>query len=183
MITIKLNDKEVQLKKSDTYVGVKSYEGFEEDFESHVTESDMEPSKVLGGFKVLSTPDAVDTAQRVDELREREDVFQATHVYEIEGYDQPVVPTGEIYIRFQAGAKHRECVALLHAQGLILKEVRGKRDIVVCTSQYSQNPLKCVAALQQNHELVEVCEPNLSFQNPNNWMGLPTDTFTSAFPS
>lgn len=157
-ITVRSGKGEIIVKKSAQLVGVKTKEKEEITDKSFVKE-EIIPS--LGGFNIVTLEQDGETVdQKLDEVRQRDDVKVGTHVYYAEGSNKPMVPTGEIYIVFEDGVGPNEQQVVLEEFSLALVERRDDTSIVVKVTPQSPNPLKVASALQKI-SLVKLAEPDL----------------------
>lgn len=178
MLKIKIGGQTVELQKSETFIGLKPHDHSGQQLDEEIEASDMQlAGRGLGGFEVVSTPDDVNAEERLDDFRARATVRQGTHVYQFAGSEAPLVPTGELYIVFRAGASHNACVALLNEFQLRLSQIRGPREIIAKTTPFSPNPLKVAAAMQAKEGLVEICEPNLAYNIQQCAVNIPNDEY------
>ncbi len=169
-LTIRSGKGEIRLLKSSRLVGLKSKE-------SKLIEKDYvqkEVFKNLGGFKVVHLEDkGKDVNERLDEVREYNEIELGTHVYFAEGSKRPIVATGEIYIIFQDKTSVEEQHLVLDEYNLKIVERRNSNTVVAKVTKNSPNPLK-VANYLQNISLVKLAEPDIDtfvdeylFQEPN----------------
>ena len=155
-LTIKSGKAELNLHKSSTLVGIKTTGEANE--QSFVEE---EVYKNLGGFSVvtLNTGD-LSVDDKLDEVRQLDEVETGAHVYYAEGSNRPLIATGEIFITFQSGVSEAEQAIVLEEYHLELTERRGPDRIAVRVTPQSPNPLKVAAALQ-HISMVKMAEPDL----------------------
>lgn len=145
-----------QSSQSLTLVGIKTTGEANE--QSFVEE---EVYKNLGGFSVvtLNTGD-LSVDDKLDEVRQLDEVETGAHVYYAEGSNRPLIATGEIFITFQSGVSEAEQAIVLEEYHLELTERRGPDRIAVRVTPQSPNPLKVAAALQ-HISMVKMAEPDL----------------------
>ncbi|MEL6924109.1 MAG: S8 family serine peptidase [Bacteroidota bacterium] len=151
------------LKKSKALVGLKAKNL------AKAQAVDREIFPHLGGFTVVTLDKqgkSVDT--RLDEVRQDEQVEVGTHVYYANGSQRPLVPTGEIYIIYEAGVSEEEQLLVLDEFNLKMVERRDPTMIIAAVTAHSPNPLKVAQAIQQT-SLVKIAEPDL-------------DTIVDAYP-
>lgn len=157
-LTIKSGQNELVLKKSKALVGLKT------DSRDNIEEKafvEKEVYKNLGGFNVVSlNQDGQSVDDKLDEVRNRDDVEVGTHVYFAEGSDKPLVATGEVFIYFEDGVSEEEQKIVLEEYHLKLNERRSPNQIVAEVTAQSPNPIK-VAALLQDISMVKLAEPDL----------------------
>lgn len=157
-ITVRSGKGEIVVKKSAQLVGVKTTENEEVRNKSFV-KREVIPS--LGGFNIVTLEQENKTVdEKLDEVRQRDDVAVGTHVYYAEGSDKPMVPTGEIFIIFEDGVGDEEQKVVLEEFSLDMVERRDDNTIVVKVTAQSPNPLKVASALQ-NISMVKMAEPDL----------------------
>ncbi len=160
MGTYKLKgDQGVQiLRKSRKLVGLRwQEEKPKPDQKEYISE---EIRDFLGGFRLVS----LDTAEKeldekLDEVRQRDDIALGTHVFFAEGSTKPLVPTGEINITFENGTSEEEQAIVLDEFALELVERRSPEFIIVHVTEHSPNPVKAAAAMQAS-SLVHLAEPD-----------------------
>lgn len=159
-MTIKSGKNKLTLRKSNKLVGVKTAPTIErsleepEFVEEHVLDN-------LGGFNIITLKDTDDSVDdKLDEVREREDVEVGTHVYYAEGSDRPLVPTGDIYIVFQDGVTEADQQAVLDEYHLEIVERRSPERLLTRVTPDSPNPIKVANAMDEL-SLVKFAEPDL----------------------
>lgn len=155
-LTIKSGKSELKLHKSATLVGLKTEgETADQDFVN------TEVYKNLGGFSVVTLNTEGETVDdKLDEVRQLDEVETGAHVYFAEGSNRPLVATGEIFITFHQGVSEAEQAVVLDEFHLELTERRGQDRIAAKVTPQSPNPLKVAAALQAI-SLVKFAEPDL----------------------
>ncbi|MEK7256809.1 MAG: peptidase S8 and S53 subtilisin kexin sedolisin, partial [Bacteroidota bacterium] len=162
------------LKKSATLVGLKTKE------DTNLANADYVKRQALpnlGGFQVVALNKGGATVdEKLDEVRQKNEVEVGTHVYVAEGGGKPMVPTGEIFITFEPDADAEEQKLVLDEFKLELVERRGNDQIVARVSKDSPNPIKVAAALQAT-SLVKIAEPDLDMLLDEYDISLPGDTY------
>lgn len=159
-IKIKYGDKEISLEKSKNLIGLKkaTTRGITKDPSKGMKQIE----KDLGGFEVLkSRSTGARLERKLDKLREEDSVEVGTHVYQTEGNDAPLIPTGEIYIMFQEGTNVEEHQIVFDEYHLEVIKERGEGKYVVTVTPNSPNPIKVAAALQESF-LIKLAEPDLA---------------------
>lgn len=155
-ITIKSGKNELTLRKSSNLVGLKS--------KSTAREADYvekEFRQNLGGFSVVQLAKGLqDIDTKLDEVRKFDEVKVGTHVYYAEGSNRPIVPTGDIYIQFEAGTGAEEQNIVLNEYALKLSERKDATTVIASVTANSPNPLK-VTNLLEGISLVKWAEPDL----------------------
>lgn len=173
-IKIKSGKGELVLKKSTSLVGLKAKE------DVNLSETDYVKKELLpnlGGFKVVTLDKkGITVDEKLDEVRQKEEVDIGTHVYYAEGSRKPMVPTGEIFIIFQAGTDLQEQQLVFDQYKLELVERRNPDQVIVKVSKDSPNPIKAAALLQQI-SLVKFAEPDLDMLLDEYDLQLPGDTY------
>jgi len=174
-ITIKSGKGHLTLKKSSRYVGLKT--------KTPVTEKSAVKKEVLpnlGGFNIVTlNKDGKSIDERLDEVRDQDDVNVGTHVYYVPGLSRrPMVPTGEIYVVFQEGVSDEEQNIILQEYNLEMVERRTALRIIVKVTPQSPNPLKVAAALQQI-SMIKLAEPDLDALVEEYEFSEPMDTLYS----
>ncbi|PHN07971.1 S8 family serine peptidase [Flavilitoribacter nigricans] len=158
-ITVRSGKGEIIVKKSAQLVGVKTTENETDVKDKSFVKEEVIPS--LGGFNIVTLEhENKSVDEKLDEVRQRNDVEVGTHVYYAEGSDKPMVPTGEIFIIFEDGVGAEEQQIVLEEFSLDLVERRDDTTIVVAVTAQSPNPLKVASALQKI-SLVKLAEPDL----------------------
>ncbi len=174
-LKIKSGKNELRLKKSKTLVGLRTREESAEG--KDYIQAEMHSN--LGGFRVVSLEKGdEDIDQKLDEIREREEVEVGTHVYYAEGSDKPLVATGEIYITFAELASESEQQIVLEEYKLELVERRSPNFIVARVTAGSPNPIK-VGHLLQQISMVKTAEPDLDTLLDEYEFREPTDDLVS----
>lgn len=150
---------EIKLRKSKALVGLKMIQtrGLLE--EPDYINKELHQS--LGGFKVVElAADDKDVNEKLDEVRERDEVEVGTHVYYPENSDRPLIATGEIFITYHEGVSDEEQMIALDEYHLDLVERRGVNTVVARVTPQSPNPIKTAAYLQKSC-LVKNAEPDI----------------------
>ncbi|TNE56460.1 MAG: hypothetical protein EP344_12555 [Bacteroidetes bacterium] len=136
-----------------------------------------EPPTTIENFEVVSSKRDID--KKLDTLREEPDVAVGTHVWHVEGEDDtPFIPTGSLYVEFEAGVSEQEQRALLEEYGLSIEEEAGPGAYRVRVTQLSPNPIKCAVALQA-HAHVAVAEPEFATTPAQRDFSTPSGRFTT----
>lgn len=157
-ITVRSGKGEIVVKKSAQLVGLKTKEKDQVKGKEFVKKEIM-PS--LGGFNIVTLEhENKSVDDKLDEVRQRDDVAVGTHVYYAEGSNRPMVPTGEIFLIFEDGVAAEEQEVVLEEFALKLVERRDDTTIVVEVTDRSPNPLKVASALQKI-SMIKLAEPDL----------------------
>ncbi|HFA51061.1 MAG TPA: peptidase S8 and S53 subtilisin kexin sedolisin [Bacteroidetes bacterium] len=173
---IKSGKGELILKKSKSLVGLKTKK-----------EKDLEKARFvkqqhlpyLGGFKVVSlNKKDVSLNDMLDEVRQKKEVELGTHVYYAEGSNQPMIPTGEIIITFQAEVDEEEQQMVLDEFNLEFLERRASDMLIARVTKKSKNPIKTASLLQQV-SMVKTAEPDLDMLLQEYDLTLPNDRYMS----
>jgi subtilisin family serine protease len=171
---IKSGKGELVLKKSASLVGLKTADDIDLG-EAEYVKKERLPN--LGGFRVVSLEkDGATVDDKLDEVRQKDEIALGTHVYYAEGSRKPLVPTGEIFIIFQPDADAEEQKMVLDEYKLELAERRAPDQIVARVTAQSPNPIKVAAFLQQI-SLVKMAEPDLDMLLDEYDLALPNDTY------
>lgn len=158
---VKSGKGELTLRKSRTLVGLRLYRQRSMEASEPVDYIDTEIHTNLGGFNVVSLKTGGEKVDdKLDEVREREEVEVGTHVYFAEGSNKPLVPTGELFIVFEDGVDEEEQQIALDEFKLELVERRSTDTIVARVTDRSPNPIKVAGALQAV-SLVNRAEPDI----------------------
>lgn len=170
-LTIKSGQGELTFKKSRNLVGLKTTTPEKDPTEKEFVETEV--FKNLGGFNVVTLKhEGRSLDEKLDEVRQLDDVEQGTHVYFAEGSQKPMVPTGELFISFHDGVTAPEQQIVLDEYRLQMVERRDPLTIVAKVTAQSPNPIKVAAALQKI-SLIKMAEPD---------MDSPLDAYFSAPP-
>lgn len=175
-LIIKSGKGDIALRKSKQWVGLKTTASRSLEQPDYV---ESELLNNLGGFQIVSlntTDSNVD--EKLDEVRELDEVEVGTHVYYPEGSNRPMVPTGDIYIVFQEGVSSNEQQMVLDEYHLQLVQERSPGAIIARVTPQSPNPLKVAQALQQI-SLVKMAEPDLDTPLDEYAFSLPSDDLLS----
>lgn len=158
-LTIRSGKNELTLRKSEQLVGLKQTETRSLDAPEFI---DTEVMKNLGGFHIvtLKEEEGKSIDEKLDEVRQTDEVEVGTHVYFAEGSNRPLVPNGFIYLTFQEGVSAAEQQAALDEYSLTLVERKAPDRLLVKVSANSPNPIK-VAMLLQAISLIKSAEPDL----------------------
>lgn len=127
----------------------------------------------LGGFDLHAVP-APEMDRCLDCLRQDAAVEKGTHVWYAGDDDSPLVPNGEIFVRWDEDATAQQRNAVVAEYQLVVIETRGPRDTIFEVSKRSPNPLKVVEALQLL-DIVEVAEPDLDAGSQPHAFAFPND--------
>lgn len=171
-LIVKSGKGELKLKKSRSLVGLKTKSEKPAPEEEFV---EKEVLRNLGGFSVVTLEtegESVD--EKLDKVRERQDVEVGSHVYYAEGSNRPVIATGEIFITFQEGVGEAEQSVVLEELHLELVERRGEDEIVVRVTPQSSNPFKVAVALEKI-SMVKYAEPDIDTVLDQYAVSLPKD--------
>jgi len=177
---LKLGDRNVKLKQSEKFVGIKPKPGMSNDMMAAVNAIQNGKAPVahgtLGGFEIVEMePEAQDTDETLDHLRNERTVAAGTHVFHTSNDDVPFVPTGELFVVFKKGTSESKKRALLDEANLELIEARDGEEFVLRTTQRSRNPVSVAQTLQES-DIVEVAEPELATVGKLASVAMPTDS-------
>lgn len=129
----------------------------------------------IENFEVVTSKRGID--QKLDALRAQPEVAVGTHVWNVEGEDDtPFIPTGNLYIEFNAGSDAQKQLELLEKMGLSIKEVVGPGAFRVSVTPNSPNPIKCAMDLQRN-KMVSVAEPEFATTPAPRDFSMPSGRF------
>jgi subtilisin family serine protease len=130
------------------------------------------------GFDMVRTSENV--GQVLDELRRQPDVAVGTHVWNVGAQqNNPLIPTGNLYIEFQPGVDDQRQLAILNELALNICEIVGPGAFRVHVTPASPNPIKCAVALQGLEEIA-VAEPEFAAP-PMTWnFAPPTGRFIAS---
>lgn len=130
------------------------------------------------GFDMVRTSENV--GQVLDELRRQPDVAVGTHVWNVgDQQNNPLIPTGNLYLEFQPGVDDQRQLAILNELALNIREIVGPGAFRVHVTPASPNPIKCAVALQSLEEIA-VAEPEFAAP-PMTWnFAPPTGRFIAS---
>lgn len=129
----------------------------------------------IGGFQVVSLQiDGASLDEKLDEVRQQEDVELGTHVYFADGSDRPLIPTGDIFFLFEAGVSEQEQLLVLDEFHLELLERRTPDQIIARVTPKSYNPIR-VAEIAQKSCLVRQAIPDFDTILDEYDLNLPAD--------
>ena len=156
---IKIGKGKFNIQKSKKLIGLKQFTS--RSAESTKKSNTTEKLKFLGGFKVLEVNDGKeDVNDRLDELRQDDDVEVGTHIYHLDGSDKALVPTGEIMIVFNIGVDKEEQSLVFDNFALEVVERRDKERVIAKVTANSPNPVKTANFLEAS-SLVLSAEPDM----------------------
>ena len=156
---IKIGKGKFNIQKSKTLIGLKQFAS--RSATPAKKANTIERMKYLGGFKVLEVDDKIeDINDKLDELRQEDDVEIGTHIYHLDGSDKALVPTGEIMIVFNIGVDEEEQNLVFDNFALELVERRGKERVIAMVTANSPNPVKTASFLESS-SLVLSAEPDM----------------------
>lgn len=156
---IKIGKGKFNIQKSKKLIGLKQFTS--RSAQSADKPNTTEKFKYLGGFKVLEVDDdKEDVNDRLDALREEDDVEVGTHIYHVDGSDKALVPTGEIMIVFNIGVDEEEQNLVFDNFALEVIERRGKERVIAKVTVNSPNPVKTANFLEAS-SLVLSAEPDM----------------------
>lgn len=173
-LVIQSGKKKLNLRKSDTLIGLKSNNP------TVLEERQVIEKKVfenMGGFQIVSLPND-DLDSKLDEMRKWDEVDVGTHVYLPEGSEKPLVPTGEILLVFAAETSPEEQAIVLEEFYLEEVERRDEYTIIARVTAKSPNPLK-VASFLEHISLVQYAEPDFDTELDEYEVQLPSDSLFS----
>lgn len=132
----------------------------------------------IEGFDMVRTSE--DVGQVLDQLRRQPDVAIGTHVWNVgDQPNNPLVPTGNLYIEFQPGVDDQRQLAILNELALNIREIVGPGAFRVNVTPASPNPIKCAAVLQSRKEIA-IAEPEFAAP-PMTWnFAPPTGRFITS---
>lgn len=152
---------QLEVEKHPKRVGLRAASTHQEANQEGLMGSELathfETNQPLGGFR-LFTFDGDDADAHLNTLRSRDSVQTGTHTYVIPGTNVPLVPTGELYIRFHFKTTGTRSAEILAAHGL---ERHGSKEYVVKVTPASHNPFETAFLLAALSE-VEKVEPDFA---------------------
>lgn len=176
---VKVGKGELTLRKSEDLVGLKSVKSEKRDAAPPPDFIKEEKMHSLGGFRVVTLENGDGPLdERLDEVRQKEEVEVGTHVYFAEGDKNPMVPTGEIFILFQPDVDVEEQALVLDEFRLELVERRGEDEVIARVTKESRNPVKTASLLMQV-SMVKMAEPDMDMLLQEYDLTIPNDTYMS----
>ncbi len=155
--TIKGENGEVRLRKSKRLAGLRISSSRSLAPPDYVRQ---EVYPQIGGFTLveLDTSD-MPLEDKLDAVRQLDEVELGTHVYYPEGSNRPLVPNGYIFLTFEEGVSEEEEQIVLDEFALELTERRQPGSILAKVTAQSPNPIK-TAELAQASCLVKTAQPD-----------------------
>jgi len=178
-VSIKYGNGVLNLRKSDTLIGVKPRPGTKTRSLVGLAPQLSEPEGLqttLGGFQLLQVEQTrgADVEETLDKLRSNNAIAVGTHVFETSNDKVPFVPTGQLYIESVANTSADEVQKLFDKYSLEIIEARDNHGFIVQVTPQSENPIKIAASLQQS-PVVAIAEPDLATPSVLKSFILPTD--------
>ena len=156
--TIKSEQGEIRLRKSKRLAGLRLTPSRSLEASPYIRQ---EVYPQIAGFTLVELDTSeVALEEKLDEVRELEEVELGTHVYFPEGSNRPLVPNGYIFITFEDGVSEEEQQIVLDEFALESVERRGPYLLLTRVTANSPNPIK-TASLAQASCLVKMAEPDL----------------------
>jgi hypothetical protein len=129
----------------------------------------------LGPFALVQLTGASQAAEvTLNAVRNDPAVEVGTHVFHTDGSDEPLMPTGDIFLVVGEAARRRDVNRLLKRHGLLVRQILGPREMVAQTTRASASPVKVAAALQRT-KTFSVAEPDFAVAVEYSQLVLPTD--------
>lgn len=162
-ITIDYGGQKLHLNKSQALVGIRPTRNRSRTINRLQRDiQDMDTGMNLARFNVLDVSNAVDdTEEMLNKLRTSNEVQVGTHIYHTSNDGVAFVPSGQIYLQFDAKATTSKCQKLIEKHHLQVVKSFGEKELVVRTSKASKNPIKVVVDLQTSKDVI-IAEPDLS---------------------
>ena len=157
IITIQSEQGEIRLRKSKRLAGLRLAASRSLAAPDYIRQ---EVFPQIAGFTLVeldTSEKALD--EKLDEVRDLEEVELGTHVYYPEGSNRPLVPNGYIFFTFEDGVSEEEQAIVLDEFSLELVERRDPGVILAKVTAKSPNPIK-TAALAQASCLVKIAQPD-----------------------
>jgi hypothetical protein len=175
---LKIGDHTVALRQSDSLIAVKtSSEAGAVKLASLTVPSPTFQGRGLAGFELRQVrTNGTTPRDALAILRQSDTITQGTEVFHTSDDDVPFVPTGEIFLRFQAGASKAQIEELLDRERLVVIEGRPASTFIVATTSAS-DPVIEVAARLQEEPIVTVAEPELATLGRLAQIQAPSDVF------
>jgi subtilisin family serine protease len=159
---VRLGKGKMQLKKSDSLIGLKTFKSRSTGQPTTPEAIDKEQKKYtrLGGFQIFDVGVEKDVNTELDSLRDADEVEMGTHVYVGEDGKTPFVPNGDIYITFTEGVDEEEQAIVLDEFKLVLDERKSPTKVRAITTAESMSPIK-VAYFLEKCSLVEMANADM----------------------
>ncbi|MEY4134443.1 MAG: hypothetical protein RL386_793 [Bacteroidota bacterium] len=156
--TIKGENGEIRLRKSKRLAGLRISTSSRSLTPPDYVRQEVYPQ--IGGFTLveLDTSD-MPLEDKLDAVRQLDEVELGTHVYYPEGSNRPLVPNGYIFLTFEEGVSEEEEKIVLDEFALELAERRQPGFLLVKVTAQSPNPIK-TAELAQASCLVKTAQPD-----------------------
>lgn len=163
---LKYGTQSLELAQSDKLLGLRPRKAWSGDATAAVQRvlgnEDWSDTGTVGGFRIISVDDfAGNTDEALDMLRADDSIQTGTHVFELPNDAGVVVPTGDLFVEFKAGATDSQRQAVVDEFKLTIKEARGDEGFILSVTPASPNPIKVAAALQANSS-ISIAEPDLA---------------------
>ncbi|MBK8555469.1 MAG: S8 family serine peptidase [Lewinellaceae bacterium] len=156
--TLEYGGGSINLSKSKTKVAVQYLPGSRSLKKRKISGGEL--GEQIDNFEVVQSDTGID--KKLDDLRLQPDVAVGTHMWAVdEDEENPLIPTGNLYIEFMADADPEAQHALLESLALSIKEVVDTAAYRVCTTPQSPNPIKCAVELQKS-KIVRTAEPEFA---------------------
>ncbi|MBI1685864.1 S8 family serine peptidase [Caulobacter hibisci] len=161
---LRLGGQTVAFTKSEDLIAVRPSAGMAEAATRalHDIAPEAISGETLGGFQIVKVDGgAPGSDEKLDLLRADSAMAKGTHVFHTSDDGVPFVPTGVIFIAFNAGVTQAQQEAVLDSGRLQVISAPRDREILARVTTLSPNPLKVAELLQQSPH-IEVCEPEFA---------------------
>ena len=140
-IRIQGSNGEIRLRKSKRLVGLRMAHSRDLFTTPDYVQQELHPN--LGGFQLVELQtDGTGLEDKLDQVRQQEEVESGTHVYFPEGSNKPLVPTGILYFTFEPGVSEQEQLLVLDEFHLELVERRTPEQLLARITPQSFNPIR-----------------------------------------
>ncbi|MBV6426592.1 MAG: hypothetical protein KIPDCIKN_01105 [Haliscomenobacter sp.] len=172
-ICIQSDKGELRLRKSKRLVGLRMNPSSRSLVAPDYVQKEIHPN--LSGFQLVELETGEGTVEdKLDQVRQNEEVEVGTHVYFPEGSERPLMPTGELFLTFEPGVSEEEQQIVIDEFQLELVERRSEDQILVRVTARSKNPIR-VAQLAQESCLVKLAQPDFDTLLDDYDFNLPAD--------
>ena len=172
-ICIQSDKGELRLRKSKRLVGLRMNPSSRSLVAPDYVQQEIHPN--MSGFQLVELETGEGTIEdKLDQVRQNEEVEVGTHVYFPEGSERPLIPTGELFLTFEPGVSEEEQQIVIDEFQLELVERRSEDQILVKVTARSKNPIR-VAQLAQESCLVKLAQPDFDTLLDDYDFNLPAD--------
>lgn len=168
--SLRYGDSRLELTQSNKQAALRYTSG------KKMRDSNLVTQEKVRDFELVQSDDD-DMDTHLDRLRQQPDVSVGTHVWTVDEHENnPLIPTGYLYIEFQPDTAYEVERAVLDGLQLNIREVIGPDAYRVCVTSNSPNPVKCAMILQE-HAHISVAEPEFMTKPITNFFAMPSGAF------